>query len=457
MRVFLVSLGCDKNRVDSEVMLGRLSASGHNLTDDEEQAEAVIVNTCCFIDAAKEESIAEILAYAERKERGELRCLIVTGCLAQRYKEEIVKEIPEVDAVVGVTAIDEIAAVLDRAAKRRTGRAQVVIGPSDPPARAAKGRVLTVTGGHEYLRIAEGCDKHCTYCIIPRVRGRYRSVPMEDLIEEASFLAGQGVTELILVAQETTLYGVDLYGEKKLPELLKKLCAIDGFRWIRLLYCYPEEIDDALIEVIATEPKICRYLDLPIQSGSDRILKRMGRRIDRQGIIDLVTRLRKRIPDICLRTTLITGFPGETAADHRESMELVRTLCFDRLGVFTYSQEEGTPAAKLPDQVPERVKKTRRTKLMKLQQEITFAKNRALTGRRTEALIEGRLTEESGPDGDVYVARTYRDAPEVDGALFVEGVDPARELYSGSIIEVRITGAEGYDLTGVPARGGRKK
>ena len=233
MRVFLVSLGCDKNRVDSEVMLGRLSASGHSLTDDEEQAEAVIVNTCCFIDAAKEESIAEILAYAERKERGELRCLIVTGCLAQRYKEEIVKEIPEVDAVVGVTAIDEIAAVLDRAAKRRTGRAQVVIGPSDPPARAAKGRVLTVTGGHEYLRIAEGCDKHCTYCIIPRVRGRYRSVPMEDLIEEASFLAGQGVTELILVAQETTLYGVDLYGEKKLPELLKKLCAIDGFRWIR--------------------------------------------------------------------------------------------------------------------------------------------------------------------------------------------------------------------------------
>ncbi|MCR5675966.1 MAG: 30S ribosomal protein S12 methylthiotransferase RimO [Lachnospiraceae bacterium] len=452
MRVLAVSLGCDKNRVDAEVMLGKLRSRGHTFTDEEEQAEAVIVNTCCFIDAAKEESIEEILSFEERRKSGELKALIVTGCLAERYRAEIIKEIPAVDAVVGVTAIDRIAEVLEQAAGGRlTGKQErVVIGEKDPPGHGNAERVLTTGGHYEFLKIAEGCDKHCTYCVIPKIRGSYRSVPMEELVAEAQKLADGGVTELILVAQETTRYGVDLYGEKRLPALLKALCAIDTLHWIRLLYCYPEEIDDALIDVIASEKKICRYLDIPIQSGSDRILKRMGRRVNRAQIIELVDRLRTRIPGLCIRTTLIAGFPGETAADQRESMDLVRTLRFDRLGVFTYSREEGTPAAGFSDLVTARVMKTRRTKLMKLQQEVVRETAETLVGTTMEAVIEGRIAEDCDPEnGPVYIARTERDAPDVDGYLFLEGVPRSRDLLSGSFVRVRVTGVNGYDLTGV--------
>ncbi len=451
MKLFFVSLGCDKNRVDAERMLGTIIDAGHEITDDEEQAEAVIVNTCCFIDAAKEESIGEILTYAGMKARGLIKALIVTGCMAQRYSTEIKKEIPEVDAVVTLSANAEIARILEEvnSGKKRpencvyTGR-----GKDAPPNKGR--RVITTGMGYEFLKIAEGCDRHCTYCAIPGIRGRYVSTPMDELVAEAKKLSEEGISELILVAQECTRYGTDLTGKKQLPELLKRLCAIEGLRWIRVLYCYPEEIDDELIDVIASEKKLCKYMDIPIQSGSDRILARMGRKIRTADIRALVEKLRSRIPGICIRTTLITGFPGETAADYRATADLVRELRFDRLGVFTYSQEEGTPAAGFPDQVPERTKKIRRTRLMKLQQELVIEKNRELTGETVDAVIEGRVTGAASRDGigDVYAARTMRDAPDVDGLLFIEGVSPDRNMVTGDHVKVLITGADGYDLTG---------
>ena len=451
MKLFFVSLGCDKNRVDAERMLGTIIDAGHEITDDEEQAEAVIVNTCCFIDAAKEESIGEILTYAGMKAEGLIKVLIVTGCMAQRYSAEIKKEIPEVDAVVTLSANAEIARILEEVSsgkKRPANCVYTVRGKNVPPDTGR--RVLTTGMGYEFLKIAEGCNRHCTYCAIPGIRGRYISTPMDELIAEAKRLSEEGVSELILVAQECTRYGTDLTGKKQLPELLKRLCGIDGLHWIRVLYCYPEEIDDELIEVIASEKKICRYLDIPIQSGSDRILARMGRKVRTADIRALVEKLRSRIPDICIRTTLITGFPGETASDYRATADLVRDLKFDRLGVFTYSQEEGTPAAGFPDQVPERTKKIRRTRLMKLQQELVLEKNRELTGNTVEAVIEGRVTGAASGDGifDVYAARTMRDAPDVDGLLFIEGVSPDRNLVSGGYVKAVITGADGYDLTG---------
>jgi ribosomal protein S12 methylthiotransferase len=444
MRVLFVSLGCDKNRVDSEVMLGMLSDRGYEFTDDEEQAEAAVVNTCCFINDAKEESVNTILELAERKKSGQLKALLVTGCLAQRYKEEIQKEIPEVDEVLGTTALDSIATALDKALE---GQEETFFESVDLKPTGDRKRVLTTGGQFSYLKIAEGCNKCCSYCIIPKVRGHYRSVPMEQLTAEAQKLAQAGVRELILVAQETTLYGTDLYGTKKLPELLHRLCAIEGFEWIRILYCYPEEITEELIQAIKAEPKVCHYLDMPIQSGSDAILKRMGRRTDNAEIRALVSRLRAEIPDICIRTTLITGFPGETAADQRETMQLVKDLKFDRLGVFTYSAEEDTPAAVMPDQVSETVKKTRRTRIMKLQQEIAFESARAMIGRNVRAVIEGRIADdESEDEGFTYVARTYKDAPDIDGYVFISGV--RKELISGDFVDVKITGSHDYDLIG---------
>ena len=444
MRVLFVSLGCDKNRVDSEVMLGMLSDRGYEFTDDEEQAEAAVVNTCCFINDAKEESVNTILELAERKKSGQLKALLVTGCLAQRYKEEIQKEIPEVDEVLGTTALDSIATALDKALE---GQEETFFESVDLKPTGDRKRVLTTGGQFSYLKIAEGCNKCCSYCIIPKVRGHYRSVPMEQLTAEAQKLAQAGVRELILVAQETTLYGTDLYGTKKRPELLHRLCAIEGFEWIRILYCYPEEITEELIQAIKAEPKVCHYLDMPIQSGSDAILKRMGRRTDNAEIRALVSRLRAEIPDICIRTTLITGFPGETAADQRETMQLVKDLKFDRLGVFTYSAEEDTPAAVMPDQVSETVKKTRRTRIMKLQQEIAFESARAMIGRNVRAVIEGRIADdESEDEGFTYVARTYKDAPDIDGYVFISGV--RKELISGDFVDVKITGSHDYDLIG---------
>lgn len=436
-KVLFISLGCDKNLVDSEQMLGLLSRGGYTFTDDEREAEAVVVNTCCFINDAKQESINTILEMAELRKTGNVKALIVAGCLAQRYQEEIQKEIAEVDAVIGTTAIDEVVNALDGVLR---GTKKNYYGSLDRKPFTGMHRVMTTGGHYAYLKIAEGCDKHCTYCIIPKVRGGYRSVPMESLLKEAQSLADQGVKELIIVAQETTRYGVDLYGHKTLPELLRKLCEIDGLYWIRILYCYPEEIDEDLIQTIKREKKICHYLDLPIQHASDRILKQMGRRTNRQELLKIVKHLREEIPDICLRTTLITGFPGETGEDHEILMNFVGEMEFDRLGVFLYSQEEDTPAADMANQVPEKVKEKRYEELMALQQEVAFAAAADMAGRVVTAMIEGQVTNE-----DAYVARTYKDAPNVDGFLFV---NTDRELMTGDFVKVRITGSYEYDLIG---------
>lgn len=443
MNILFVSLGCDKNLVDTEVMLGLLAKKGHQMIDDEAQADIVIVNTCCFIHDAKEESIQTILEMAQLKETAVLKKLIVTGCLAQRYKEEILEEIPEVDAVLGTTSYDEIAEVIDGLfsdSPMERADARMIMKDVDYLPETQKGRLVT-TGGHfAYLKIAEGCDKHCTYCIIPKIRGNFRSVPMEELIDEAKELADQGVKELILVAQETTLYGKDIYGEKSLPRLLKALCKIQGLRWIRILYCYPEEITDELIQVIKEEPKICHYLDLPIQHASDAILKRMGRKTSKEQLISIIGKLREEIPDITLRTTLITGFPGETDEQHEELMDFVDQMEFERLGVFTYSPEEDTPAAEMPDQISEEIKQDRQAELMELQQDIVFDRNEDLIGEEMLVMIEGKVADENA-----YVGRTYRDAPNVDGLIFV---NTDEELVSGDFAKVKVTGAMDYDLIG---------
>ena len=437
MNILFISLGCDKNLVDSEQMLGLLTQKGFTLTDDETQADVIVINTCCFIHDAKEESIQNILEMAEYRKSGRCKALIVTGCLAQRYKQEIIDEIEEVDAVIGTTAHDEIFEVIE---KTLAGQKELDIQDVDRLVEIDAKRVVTTGGHYAHLKIAEVCDKHCTYCIIPKIRGSYRSVPVERLLKEAQDLADQGVKELILVAQETTLYGVDLYGKKSLHILLKKLCEIKGIRWIRVLYCYPEEIYDELIETIRDEKKICHYLDLPIQHASDRILKRMGRRTSRAQLEEIIEKLRREIPDIALRTTLITGFPGETQEDHEELMAFVDEMEFDRLGVFTYSQEEDTPAASMEDQIDEEVKKDRQEELMELQQEVSLDKNEEKIGRTMLAMVEGYLSDEN-----VYVARTYADAPGIDGYLFI---DTAETLMSGDFAKVKITGALEYDLTG---------
>lgn len=438
MKILFISLGCDKNLADSEEMLGLLTAGGHEITDDETQADAIVINTCCFIKDAKEESVETILEMAEYKKTGSCHALIVTGCMAQRYQKEIIEEVPEVDAVLGTTSYGDIVKALEEAV---AGNHFEEFRDIDYLPDTGSKRVLT-TGGHfGYLKIAEGCDKHCTYCIIPKLRGKFRSVPMERLIAQAEDMAEQGVKELILVAQETTVYGKDLYGKKSLHILLKKLCEIRGIRWIRILYCYPEEIYDELIETIRDEKKICHYLDIPIQHASDRILKRMGRRTSKQELIDIVGKLRKEIPDIVLRTTLITGFPGETEEDHEELKEFVDEMEFDRLGVFTYSPEENTPAAEMADQVPEEVKEERRDELMELQQEISYDRGQDRIGQELLVMIEGKVADESA-----YIGRTYGDAPKVDGYIFVQ---TGELIMTGDFAKVRVTGALEYDLIGV--------
>ncbi len=440
MKVLFVSLGCDKNLVDSEAMLASLGSRGYHFTDEREEADIAIINTCCFINDAKEESIQTILEIAALKETGRLRGLIVAGCLGQRYQEEIQKEIPEVDAILGTASGERIAETVEEVL---AGKGRNRFDGLDSPQKAhADGRRLTTGGHYAYLKIAEGCDKHCTYCIIPHIRGSYRSVPMEVLLQEARTLVEGGVRELILVAQETTVYGVDLYGKKSLPDLLRALCGIEGLSWLRILYCYPEEITDDLIDTIVSERKICHYLDIPIQHASDTVLKRMGRRTDREQLRAVIAKLRREIPDICLRTTLITGFPGESQEDFEELYRFVNEMEFDRLGVFPYSPEEGTPAAEMEGQVPEERKLSRRDELMELQQAIAFEKAEELASRAPvmEAFVEGRLPEE-----DIYIARTYRDAPDVDGLVFFTG---GGELLSGEIVRVRITGSHEYDLTG---------
>ena len=437
MKLLFVSLGCDKNLVDSEEMLGLLTGNGFEIVDDETEAEAIVVNTCCFINDAKEESVNTILEMAEYKKAGSCKVLIVTGCMAQRYKNEIIEEVPEVDAVLGTTSYGDILKAINEAMEGKHFEEFKDI--DYLPEKLGK-RVLT-TGGHfGYLKIAEGCDKHCTYCIIPKVRGNYRSVPMESLIKEAKELADKGVRELILVAQETTLYGMDLYGKKELPRLLHELAQIPGIYWIRILYCYPEEITDELIDAMAAEPKVCIYLDFPIQHASDNVLKRMGRRTDQAELRAIIGKLREKIPDICLRTTLISGFPGETQEDFEELYRFVNEMEFDRLGVFPYSQEEDTPAATMEDQVPQEVKEFRRDELMELQQAIAFDKAEDMVGRILTVMIEGKVADE-----ETYVARTYRDAPNVDGYLFV---NTSANLMTGDFVKVLVTDSNEYDLIG---------
>ena len=437
MNVLFVSLGCDKNLVDSEVMLGLLRDKGYSLTNEEAEADIIVVNTCCFIHDAKEESIQTILEMAEYKKYGRLQVLLVSGCLAQRYQTEILNEIPEVDAVIGTTATDKIVEAIEEVLEGKKAERYEDLQALPLP---KTNRVNTTGGYYSYLKIAEGCDKFCTYCIIPSLRGKFRSVPMERLIEEARFLAEGGVKELTLIAQETTVYGVDLYGKKMLPELLDRLCDIEGIEWIRLLYCYPEEITDELIETMKRQPKICHYLDMPIQHAADTVLKRMGRRTTHKELIDLIKKLRREIPDIALRTSLITGFPQETEEEHQELLEFVQEAKFERLGVFTYSKEENTAAARMKGQITKKVKVKRQKELMRLQQQISKKRGEEKVGRTIRVMIEGKL-----PEDDIFIGRSYMDAPNVDGFVFVHSKD---SYLSGEFVDVKITQAKEYDLVG---------
>ncbi len=437
MKLLFISLGCDKNLVDSEVMLGELGKRGYTFTEDETEADIIVINTCCFINDAKEESIQTILEMAEYKASGSCKALIVTGCLAQRYRQEIIDEIPEVDAVLGTTSFDHVCEAIDEALQ---GKCLTQFDDLQKLVRSETHRMLTTGGHYAHLKIAEGCDKHCTYCIIPKIRGTYRSVPMEELVEEAKYLVEQGVKELILVAQETTLYGVDLYGEKSLHRLLKELCKIPGLYWIRIQYCYPEEIYEELIRTMAEEPKICHYLDLPIQHCNDGILKRMGRRTNQQQLIQRINQLREAIPDIALRTTLIAGFPGETPEAHEEMMQFVNDMEFDRLGCFAYSAEEDTPAATFEDQVPQELKEQWRDEIMELQSEVCADLAEEMIGKELYVMVEGKVADEPA-----YIGRTYKDAPGVDGYIFIQ---TGEALMSGDFVKVRVTGAMDYDLIG---------
>ena len=439
MKILFVSLGCDKNLVDTENMLGILKNKGFEFTDDEWEADIIAINTCCFIGDAKQESINTILEMAEHKKDARCKVLVVAGCLAHRYQDEIIKEIPEVDAFVGTSSYDKIADMINSVLEEK-GISNFVEDANRMPMVEAD-RIVTTPGYYEYLKIAEGCDKHCTYCVIPKVRGNFRSFPIEYLVNQTKKLVEGGVKEIILVAQETTLYGVDLYGKKSLPKLLHNLGLIEGLEWIRILYCYPEEINDELIEAIKNEPKVCHYLDMPIQHASDNVLKRMGRKTDKQELLDIVAKLRKEIPDIALRTTLIAGFPGETQADHEEVMEFIDEVEFDRLGVFTYSREEDTPAATMPDQIDQDIMDTWRDELMALQQEISIDKSAQMVGKTIDVMVEGYIAEDN-----TYVGRSYKDAPNVDGMVFFEC---DRELMSGDFVSVKITGSTEYDLMGI--------
>ena len=437
IQILFVSLGCDKNLVDTEFMLGMLRDDGIEITNDETEADIIVINTCCFIGDAKEESIENIIEMGKLKQTGKLKALIVTGCLAQRYKDEIQRELPEVDAIVGTTATEAIVEAVEETLKGK-GYTHFEDINYLPPSHTK--RVITSGTYMGYLKIAEGCDKHCTYCIIPKVRGNYRSVPMPDLIGQARYLVENGITELCLVAQETTVYGVDIYGKKMLPELLHELSKIEDLQWIRLLYCYPEEITPELIYEIRDNAKVCHYIDMPLQHCEDSILKRMGRRTTKEEIQNTIRMIRKEIPDIVLRTSLIAGFPGETQEDHEALLAFIDEVEFNRLGVFTYSPEEGTPAAAFEDQVPEETKEAWRDEIMALQQEISYDLNSVLVGKQMRVIVDGYIYKDQ-----MYMCRSYMDAPGIDGCVFVASEE---ELLSGDFIDVKITDFNEYDLIG---------
>ena len=440
LNILLVTLGCDKNTADSERMLGLINKSGYNLTSDPEEADVAVVNTCCFIESATQESIDKLIELAELKQ-GRLKYLICTGCMAQRYKDQIEKELPEVDAFIGTMSLDSIVEVIDELIKKDFGKE--VVRRFDEldapyPDRTKIERIVTERPYLEYLKIADGCDKRCTYCAIPYFKGKYKSVPMESVIEEAKVLAASGVKELILVAQETTCYGIDLYGEKRLHLLLRELSKIDGIEWIRLLYAYPEEIYPELIQEMASNPKVLHYIDMPIQHTEDDILRRMGRRIDNEGIRRVVKELRDKMPDIIIRSTIITGFPGETMEEHELLLDTLAELRLDHVGVFAYSQEDGTPAATFEDQIDDDTKNERLEDIMLLQQDISAEKLEECVDKEYDIIIDGYL-----PDDDVYVGRSYMDAPDIDGMVFI---DSDRELISGEIVRGVITDSDIYDL-----------
>ena len=437
MNIYFVSLGCDKNLVDSEMMIASLRKNGFVLVDDLNEADVIVVNTCCFIGDAKEESINTLIEMGSYKE-GRCRLLVAAGCLAQRYHNEIKEDIPEVDLIVGTMGYEDLAGKIKEAIA--SDKVLESLKDIDYLPTPLIDRESMSGGYYAYLKIAEGCDKCCTYCVIPKVRGHYRSVPMENLILQAKHLVKNGAKELILVAQETTLYGKDIYGEKSLPILLEELSKIEDLKWIRILYCYPEEITDELIDAIKRLPKVCNYIDMPVQHGSDDVLRRMGRWTNRKQIEETVAKLRKEIPDIAIRTTLITGFPGENEKDFEEVKEFVRKMEFERLGVFTYSREEDTPAAEMEEQLEESVKEKRRDEIMQIQQDIAFEKSNSKVGEIYEVMIEGRL-----PDEGVYIARTYMDAPDVDGYVFIQS---DYNLESGDFVKVEITRSDEYDLIG---------
>ena len=466
MDIFFASLGCDKNLVDSEKMLALIDKAGHRIIDDEAGADVIIVNTCSFINDAMEESINSIIEYGKYKEEGSLKALIVCGCLAQRYQQDIFKELPEVDAVIGTNSYEHIVEAINNVVNADSK--PTIIEPFDD-AINPQGRMLS-TGGHfAYLKIAEGCNKRCTYCIIPTLRGNYRSFELEDLVNEAKELVRGGVQELILVAQEITVYGMDIYGKKSLPFLLDELQKIDGLRWIRLLYCYPEEIDDELIDAIVRNDKICHYIDMPIQHSSNKILKLMGRKTDQESLYNIINKLRDRIPDIVIRTTLIVGFPGESKEDFDELKEFVKKNEFERLGVFTYSRQEGTLAYDMANQIDDDIKKERLDEIMRLQMHISNKNNERLVGSVLDVFIEGRIAEDDDEDriadendegriaedtgegrisedgANVYVGRTYRDAPGVDGYFFVKS---DMNLNSGDFVSCKVTSVNEYDLIG---------
>lgn len=435
MKIYFVSLGCDKNLVDSEHMLGSLSKK-YEIINDPEEADIAVVNTCAFINDAKEESINTIIELSGLKTEN-LKHLFITGCLSQRYHEDLEGLIPEIDGFIGISAIDRIVEDIDRVVE---GEKVKDFPDINEPQNITAFRYMTPPYHSSYLKIAEGCDKNCTYCSIPSIRGAFRSIPMEELVDEAKYLADNGVSEIILIAQETTVYGTDLYGKKSLVELVEKISEIDGIKWIRLMYCYPEEIDDALIDLLAKNKKVCHYLDIPIQHSSDLILQRMGRRTSRKDLVDIITKLRKKVPDISLRTSLIAGFPGETQEDFEDLLAFVKEIKFDRLGVFAYSREEGTLAYKFKNQVPQKIKKERRNKIMEEQSKISEYKNSLMVDKVFTAIIDG-----FDPENEVYVGRLYKDAPDVDGVVFIKG---DRNLMSGDYVDVLITDYNEYDLIG---------
>ena len=437
MKIMFISLGCDKNLVDSEKMSAGLVDAGFEITDESAEAEACVINTCCFIHDAKQESINTILETANLKKTGRLKHLIITGCLATRYADEISEFLPEVDVILASSASDELVAVLKSLSKGDIEKKCITKDIDIEPVLSER-RLFNNFKNYAYLKIADGCDKHCTYCVIPSIKGAYRSFPMEKILKEAEDAIRSGKNELILIAQETTLYGVDIYGKRSIVPLLEKLNEIEGLKWIRLMYCYPEEINDDLVSAMAKLDKVVKYIDMPIQHVSDDILKKMGRRTNGADIRNIILKLRKAVPGIVIRTSLITGFPGEGEEEHRELLDFLKEFRLERVGVFTYSKEEGTPAAKMKPQILKKVKEARRKELMLTQQKIVFEDNERLVGAEFEVVIEGKL-----PDENVFVGRTYRDAPDVDGCCFIES---ERDLVLGEMIKVKIEKASGYDL-----------